>query len=130
MNKIRINIVKIFVLLSVSASFFSIIYFLFMYKSNDSTKCVPSNVKIENLTDKSAQVSWSIDSNCTSYLKYGTDRNVLDRLKAPSSKHGDTLTTNLDKLNSSQKYYFVIVSNGVDYGDQGMPLYFTTLETF
>lgn len=90
--------------------------------------CTPYNVLIERgKEDTSVNISWESKERCTGYILYGSDMKDLslvgvDLLNDIESKDH---VVEIQSLMSSKKYYFTIISDGVSYGKEGLPLQFT-----
>jgi len=92
----------------------------------------PSNVRVSNVTDSLASVSWLTDTATVGYIKYGFEGKSLDEL-AYDDRAEDS---DLDKytlhhvtargLQPESKYQFVVVINEKEYNNQGKPYGFET----
>ncbi len=127
MKYIRINVPKIFLFFSILAILLLPIYYFHLLK-NQSDQCIPSNVRVYDIQQNSATISWDIKGRqCSSYIKYGFNRESLDRFAAVQTVQGNTRITQLTHLDAGEKYYFVVVVNNISFGKEGIPLSFTTL---
>ncbi len=107
---------------------------LFVIKSSASQDssyldgCTPYNLKIEKGgTPSSVAISWKSREECSAYLLYGKDIGALNMVAVDlkneiKSKEHEVV---IQKLVSTRKYYFVIVSNDTVYGKDGLPIQFS-----
>lgn len=111
-----------------------LVVYLFVFKSSASQDltyvegCIPFNVEIKKGREKnSVDISWKSKEECSSYILYGKEMRGLEMVgvdlvnDTQSKEHTVTITS----LVSTRKYYFAIVSNGVSYGKEGLPLQFS-----
>lgn len=90
--------------------------------------CVPYNLFVEKgSNDYSVKISWNTKDECVGFIQYGSDRGDLDLVgvdltnKAKSKVH----TVTLDKLLTTQKYYYLVNSDEQGYGYNGSALDFS-----
>ena len=125
-NKWVITIVILIVFISVIS--------LFVIKSSASQDsvyvegCTPYNIEIEKgKSPSSVVISWKSKEKCSAYILYGKEVGGLDMVavdlenEIKSNEHRVTI----QNLVSTKKYYYVIVSNDVIYGKDGLPLQFS-----
>ncbi len=106
---------------------------IFVFKvsgSNDSVSvdgCDPYNVRVEKgESPNSVQISWLSKKECSAYVIYGSEMKDLNLVgidlenEVKDRKH----TVVINSLMSSKRYFFSIVSDGVTYGKDGLPLSF------
>ncbi len=111
-----------------------IVISLFVFKSfasKDSISiegCTPYNVNIGKTDqENSVRISWKSKEDCSGYLLYGKEMRGLDMVgvdlknEVQSKEHEIVLNS----LVSSKMYYFTIISNGISYGKEGLPLQFS-----
>jgi len=108
---------------------------LFVYKVSGSEDavyvegCVPYNVQIKKgeVEENTSVISWKSKEKCSGYILYGKEMRGLDMVsidlenETESKDHSVTLRG----LLSSKRYYFSIVSNGISFGKDGLPLQFS-----
>lgn len=101
------------------------------FGSNESAvinKCDPYNVSVvKGEKDNTVLISWDTKGRCSTYILYGEDMKDLslvavDMGNAVQSKSHSVM---IEALLSSKTYYFSIVSEGVNYGKNGLPISFT-----
>lgn len=111
-----------------------IVISLFVFKSSASKDsisiegCTPYNVNIGKTDqENSVRISWKSKEDCSGYLLYGKEMRGLDMVgvdlknEVQSKEHEIVLNS----LVSSKMYYFTIISNGISYGKEGLPLQFS-----
>jgi len=97
------------------------------FRLGASAEFAPKDVRISNITDSSATVSWITDRETSGFVKWGEgqdslDKTELDELTSQSFTH--TLT--LRNLTSQTTYSFKINSGGEDFDNNGIPWQLTT----
>ena len=111
-----------------------IVISVFVFKSSASKDsitiegCTPYNVNIGKTDqENSVKISWKSKEDCSGYLLYGKEMRGLDMVgvdlknEVQSKEHEIVLNS----LVSSKTYYFTIISNGISYGKEGLPLQFS-----
>ncbi|HRX44174.1 hypothetical protein GX618_01140 [Candidatus Dojkabacteria bacterium] len=111
-----------------------IVISVFVFKSSASKDsitiegCTPYNVNIGKTDqENSVKISWKSKEDCSGYLLYGKEMRGLDMVgvdlknEVQSKEHEIVLNS----LVSSKMYYFTIISNGISYGKEGLPLQFS-----
>lgn len=111
-----------------------IVILLFVFKSSASKEsiniegCIPYNVAIGKTdTESSVKISWESKNNCSGYILYGKKMRGLEMVGIDlkneiQSKEHEVI---LNSLVSTKTYYFTIISDGVSYGKDGLPLQFS-----
>jgi len=107
---------------------------VFVFKSSASKDsvniegCTPYNVEIGKTdTESSVKITWKSKEECSGYLLYGKEMKGLEMVGVDlkneiQSKEHEVL---INSLVSSKTYFFTIISNGVSYGKDGLPLQFS-----
>ncbi len=111
-----------------------IVISVFVFKSSASKDsitiegCTPYNVNIGKTDqENSVKISWKSKEDCSGYLLYGKEMRGLDMVgvdlknEVQSKEHEIVINS----LVSSKMYYFTIISNGISYGKEGLPLQFS-----
>ena len=111
-----------------------IVISVFVFKSSASKDsitiegCTPYNVNIGKTDqENSVKISCKSKEDCSGYLLYGKEMRGLDMVgvdlknEVQSKEHEIVLNS----LVSSKMYYFTIISNGISYGKEGLPLQFS-----
>jgi len=87
---------------------------------------------VTNVTDKSFSVSWVSQDAEEGYVEYGSSAGALDqtayddRDARPEPFTDDTHHVTITGLSEGQTYYFVVVSGGTTYDNDGAPYELTT----
>ena len=92
------------------------------------SRCTPYNVLIEKgKEDTEVSISWKSKERCTGYILYGSDMKDLSLVGVDLENDIESKDHIVKMLSliSSKRYYFTIVSDGVSYGKEGLPLQFT-----
>lgn len=123
---------KIPTILGIFLLFASVFAGVLLLKNNQifkigATSGIPKDVRISNLSDLSATISWVTDEESTSFISYGTTQNtgsVADETEDDQKflTHSITITG----LKPQTNYYFKINSNGTIFENNGVPWQFTT----
>ncbi len=86
---------------------------------------IPQNVRITNLSDNSASLSWITDKEITGFIVWGTAPGSLAQSQKSESK-SRIHHFNLRSLKPSTLYYYKIGSGSKTYDNNGSPYIFTT----
>lgn len=113
------------------AGTFAGVFFLNMtqvFRIGASPENSPKDVRISNLSDSSATISWITDSETEAFINYGTNENSLGTVEAEDSSglKYKTHQITLSGLSANTQYFFKINSNGSDYDNNSLPWKFTT----
>jgi len=90
--------------------------------------CVPYNIFVEKGEDDfSVNIKWSTRKECVGFVQYGSQRDnlgsvAIDQVNKVRSK---THEVNIQKLLTTQKYYFLVISDDVSYGYSGKAIDFS-----
>jgi hypothetical protein len=90
-------------------------------------ECTPYNVFVsKGEQEYSVEISWQTKGMCLGYVQYGKDSNSLDLIGVDlvNDVNAKEHTVVLEKLLTKQKYFFVVRSEDVTYGFEGIPLEF------
>jgi hypothetical protein len=85
-----------------------------------------SDVRVEDVTDRSAVVKWETDESADSFVSYGEDKEELKTIG--DTKSVEEHSFGLDRLSASTKYYFKIKSGETEDNKDGDFYTFKTLE--
>ena len=90
--------------------------------------CLPINLQVQNVSANSFSVEWETLEKCLGFVKYGESIDSIDFIALDDE---DNLSVKkhkvkVNELNSSSIYYFVIFSDGVEYGVEGTPIVVNT----
>jgi len=96
--------------------------------SNTNRDCVPYNIFVtKGDQEYSVKISWSTKKDCMGFIQYGGQRETLssvgiDQKNKVQSKEHEII---LEKLLTTQKYYFLVNSDNTAYGYNGTALDFS-----
>lgn len=85
-----------------------------------------SNVRVEDVTDRSAVVKWETDEAADSFVSYGEDKEELKTIG--DTKSVEEHSFGLDELSASTEYYFKVKSGEAEDDKEGDFYSFKTLE--
>jgi len=90
--------------------------------------CVPYNIFVaKGAQEYSVNITWSTKKECVGFVQYGSQRDSLDLVivdqknKVKSKSHEVVI----EKLLTTQKYYFLVNSDNTAYGYNGTALDFS-----
>ncbi len=92
--------------------------------------CTPYNVKIERGEEKSsAYISWLSKEKCSGYILYGSEMKDLNMVGVDLVNEVESKShiVEVKGLVSTKLYYFSIISDGMSYGKEGLPLQFSLI---
>ena len=126
-NKIPTILVIIILLVGIFAG----VYYLNtkqIFRIGASATAQPKDVKISNISDNSATVSWTTDSQTSNFLAWGESEEATSKIEQENAT-GEKLFTHyisLSGLKPSTNYFFKINSGGTNFNNNGVPWKFTT----
>lgn len=98
-----------------------------IFKIGANPTAIPKDVRVSNLSDSSATVSWTTEDQTTDFISYGTSPNIGTIV---NESEGDqkffTHSITMTGLNPETNYYFKINSNGTTHDNNGIPWQFST----
>ena len=92
--------------------------------------CTPYNVKIaKGENENSLDIYWESREKCSGYLLYGSEMKDLGMVGVDLENEVESRQhyVNIQNLVSTKRYYFSIISNGMSYGKDGLPLQFSII---
>lgn len=101
-----------------------------IFRIGASTTVVPKDVRVTNLSDNSATISWITGSATSTFISWGESQQSLNKIENESdtyqkfSTHSITITG----LKPVTTYHFRINSEGTSFENNGVPWQFTTGE--
>ncbi len=96
------------------------------FSSNSS--CTPYNVFVsKGEVEYSAQIEWYTKGKCIGFVRYGKDISKMENVSLDSlgGSRENFHKVVIEKLVSSERYYYLITSGDQSYGSNGAPLQFT-----
>lgn len=98
--------------------------------TSDSS-CTPYNVFVSKGTeDYSAVIEWYTKGKCVGFVRYGKDMNDMENISLDSlgGNRGNSHKVVIEGVVTTTRYYYLIVSDGQSYGNNGSPLHFVLEE--
>lgn len=99
-----------------------------IFRIGASPQTQPKDVRISDISDNSATVSWTTDGQTTDFLVWGTTQNSISNVvndDSTNQKYYTHLIT-ISGLTANTTYYFKINSEGNTYDNNGLPWQFST----
>lgn len=90
--------------------------------------CVPVNLQVKDVSSTSFSVEWQTSNKCLGLVKYGDSIDSINYMaineenEISSTKHN----IEIENLKPSSVYYFIISSEGIEYGLEGAPVVVNT----
>jgi len=101
-----------------------------VFKIGADTEAIPKNVRVSNLTDSSATVTWTTDIESSGFIKWGETPSLLNKTVLDDSNNKSLVhSVNISGISPSSQIYFKINSNSKDYDNNKTPWSLTTLAT-
>lgn len=118
------------IVILLAGTFAGVFYLNFrqVFKIGASTSAQPKDVRISNISDNSATISWTTDSQTSDFLSWGVTEGSISTVEN-ESVNGEKFFTHsisLSGLKPSSDYFFKINSEGADFDNNGVPWKFTT----
>jgi hypothetical protein len=84
--------------------------------------CIPYNIDVQNSSAGEAIISWHTKGDCLNYVEYGTHTGNMPYQITP-----DDLNPRKDHSvnligDPGKSYFFVVLSEGIAYGQDGVPI--------
>lgn len=98
-----------------------------VYKIGANIATTPKNVRISNITDTEATITWNTDIETKGFVKWGETQKGLNQVNLDTSdKNSFVHSTTITGIIPSSTMYFKINSDGQDYDNEGIPWQFET----
>lgn len=98
-----------------------------VFRIGANPTATPKDVRISNLSDTSATVTWTTGGQTTDFLSWGTSQSVgsIENESQTGQKFFNHSIT-LSGLKASTNYFYKINSEGTSFDNNGVPWQFTT----
>lgn len=128
MNNFFLVLIAILLVLSGTFYFFYNRDVLGIKDEADFDSCTPFNMQVTEVKSTSFLISWDTVDECLGLVKYGSSVDSLDLIAVSDENNfaGDSHSIQVKNLRPSSVYYFVISSEGVEYGIDGSPVVVNT----
>lgn len=98
-----------------------------IFKIGASPGVEPKDVRISNISDSSATISWVTGDPTTAFISYGTSSSLGTMVnEGQSDQKYNTHSITITGLSPSTNYYFKIISNGTTFDNNSLPWQFST----
>ncbi|KKQ92117.1 MAG: Adhesin for cattle intestine colonization [Candidatus Woesebacteria bacterium GW2011_GWA2_40_7] len=124
-NKIP-TILGIIILL---AGIFAGVFFLGMnqvFKIGADSSIAPKDIRISNIDNSSATISWITDKETFSFVSWGEGQTSLNKIEREGNEKLSIHTISLTGLKPGTKYFYKINSGGTMFDNKGIPWQFST----
>ncbi len=101
-----------------------------VFKIGASVASVPKNVRVSNITDNSATVTWTTDIDSKGFVKWGKSELLLGKVTLEDDSQASIVhSANIIGIKTGSSFYFKINSDSKDYDNQGIAWQATTSNT-
>ncbi len=99
-----------------------------IFRIGASATVTPKDVRIGNLSDTSATISWITGASTSAFVSWGETQQSINRVANESGNNLKTFTHSitLTGLKPTTNYYYKISSEGTNFDNNGLPWQFTT----
>lgn len=92
-----------------------------VFRIGASIENTPKNIRVSNITNNSATVSWTTDKETTGFVKWGKSINATSKVSLEEgSVKSYVHSVNILGIDSNSQIYFKINSEGTDYDNDGL----------
>jgi hypothetical protein len=99
-----------------------------VFKIGASATATPKDVRISNITDTAATISWITEGKTTDFITWGDSQETVNKVEKESETDQKfaTHSINLTSLKANTSYFYKINSDGNSFDNNGIPWQFTT----
>lgn len=99
-----------------------------VFRIGASAGSEPKNIRISNITDTSATISWTTDKETANFISWGTSQGSLNQINKEDQNDVkfSTHSITISGLQASTNYFYKINSDGNNFDNGGIPWQFTT----
>lgn len=99
-----------------------------IFKIGASTDTSPKDIRISNITDNSATISWTTDKETSGFVAWGAAQGDTNKVAEEdlSSQKYFSHSISLSGLSANTNYFYKINSDGTNFDNGGIPWQFTT----
>lgn len=118
------------IIILVAGTFLGVFYLNMtqVFRIGASPQTQPKDIRVSNIADNTATISWTTDGQTTDFLNWGVSQGSIPNIETESASgqkyyvHSITLSG----LKASTTYYYKINSEGTTYDNSGIPWQFVT----
>jgi hypothetical protein len=99
-----------------------------VFKIGADASLSPKDIRVSNISDTSATISWTTDKETTGFVNWGESQGSVANIEKESEDNQKffTHTITISGLKASGTYYYKINSDGTSVDNGGIPWQFTT----
>lgn len=99
-----------------------------VFRIGASANAAPKDIRVSNITDTSATISWTTDAQTSDFIAWGPSQGNLGGIVQEDSNNQKYFVHSIaiTGLSASTNYYYKINSDGSDFDNNGIPWQFTT----
>lgn len=99
-----------------------------IFRIGASPQTSPKDVRISNIADNTATISWTTEGETVGFLAWGQNPGSMSKIEKEDNTDSKYYTHNITiaGLSANTTYYYKINSNGSDYDNNGIPWQFST----
>jgi hypothetical protein len=98
-----------------------------IFRIGASATTTPKDIRVSNLSNSTATISWVTEDQTTTFITYGTTQNVGTVIKeSENDQKYFTHSITITGLSAETNYFYKINTNGTSFDNNGVPWQFTT----
>lgn len=99
-----------------------------IFKIGAAANASPKDIRVGNITDNSATVSWTTDAATSDFIIWGASQGSVDKIiqEDQTGQKYFTHQITITGLSENTKYFYKIDSEGATFDNDGIPWQFTT----
>ncbi len=99
-----------------------------VFRIGASTEASPKDIRVSNITDNSATISWTTDKATLGFVTWGLSQGDTNKVESEdvSSQKYFSHNISLTGLSPNTNYFYKINSDGASFDNGGIPWQFTT----
>lgn len=102
-----------------------------VFRVGADVEATPKNIRVSNITDTSATISWTTDKEVSGFISWGKEGGSMGKVEKESENDDKYIghSVTLSGLEAETNYYYQINSDGTNFDNNGIPWQFTTGKT-
>lgn len=97
-----------------------------IFRIGADASVAPKDIRISNITDTSATISWTTDKETVGFLAWGESKTSTSRVEKEDDSKSFTHSVNISGLKPNTNYFYKINSEGSDFDNSGIPWQLTS----